>query len=602
MNFLRTPTFSLFALVVIALLYSAVPASPQQQGPPGTYRVRVTLVPVNIRVTDSKDQPVSDLTKDDFVVLENGMRQEIRHFAFEKLKAQAPPPDQKALLRSISPLELTPNTHRTFLILMGRGRIQRPFNSVDKIIKFVKNDLLPQDQVAVFAYNRATDFTADHIRVIELLERYKKYSDKIDAWINMRMSGLAAIYGSHEIPKEFQTEIDKIFEAPDSVASRHVLPGRITDSGQIQSDYRQVTDAMLDPNSTSPLDRVTASSLTDLPFEEYVSTSAMTHLDIQNIYTAIEYLRYVEGEKHLLFFTENGLFLPRLENDKSIAAMANDARVTIDTFQTGGVYVDSELQMGVSADRTPDVRIISGNVIAAPVNTARGLTSGYISRNFAVMSLQNVSQLTGGISSVYSDISIGLDQLNKITGGEYLIGYYPKNTNFNGRYRRIDVRVNRPGLKVSFRRGYYARESLVPFDREAFITYSRIAAAGAYREDVKDLRFKATARENASSPEKPEIQIDLHIDPASVPFQTAGEVHQGKLSITVFFGDSRGRYLGDIWETLEMNLKEDTYQKAIKDGIPFSFRVPMKAKDESLKVVLYNYQTDKVGSLMIKAK
>ena len=59
--------------------------------------------------------------------------------------------------------------------------------------------------------------------------------------------------------------------------------------------------------------------------------------DLQNIYTAVEYLRYMDGEKHLLLFTENGLFLPRLENDKSLAAMANDARVTIDTFQTGGV-------------------------------------------------------------------------------------------------------------------------------------------------------------------------------------------------------------------------------------------------------------------------
>jgi VWFA-related protein len=583
-------------------LYAAIPGTPQQQGPPGTFRVRVTLVPVNVRVTDMKDQPVFDLTKDDFVILENGMRQEIRHFSVEKLTAQAPPPDQKALLRSISPLELIPNTRRTFLILLGRGRIQRPFKSIDKIINFAKSDLLPQDQVAVFAYNRATDFSTDHARVIDVLERYKKYSDKIDAGLDLRMSGLAAIYGSHEIPKSFQTDIDKIFEAPDAVASRHLLPGRVADSGQIQRDYRQVTDTMLDPHATSPLDRVTANALTDLPFEEYVSTAAMTHLDIQNIYTAIEYLRYVEGEKHLLFFTENGLFLPRLENDKSIAAMANDARVTIDTFQTGGVY--SDLQMGVSAEAAPQVRIISGVPIATPTDTPlnRGFNQGSASRNFAVMSLQNVAQMTGGIASVYSDISSALNKLNKITTGEYLIGYYPRNTNFNGRYRRINVQVNRPGLKVSFRRGYYARETLVPFDREAFITYSRIAAAGAYGDDVKDLRFKATARDNAASPEKPEIQIDLQIDPNSVPFQTEGELHQGKLSITVFYGDSRGRYLGDVWETLEISLKEDTYQKFVKEGIPFSFRIPMKAPDESLKVVLYNYQTDKVGSLMIKAK
>ena len=80
--------------------------------------------------------------------------------------------------------------------------------------------------------------------------------------------------------------------------------------------------------------------------------------------------------------------------------------------------------------------------------------------------------------------------------------------------------MNRPGLKVSFRRGYYARDSLVPFDREAFITYSRIAAAGAYREEeAKNLRFRATARQDTSSPENPEIQIDLLVEPSNVSFR-----------------------------------------------------------------------------------
>ena len=107
-------TYSLLALIVVGFLCSAAPGAQPQQGPPGTIRVKVTLVPVNVRVTDANNEPVLDLTKEDFVVLENGMRQEIRHLSVEKLTAQTSMPDQKALLRSISPLELTPNTNRTF--------------------------------------------------------------------------------------------------------------------------------------------------------------------------------------------------------------------------------------------------------------------------------------------------------------------------------------------------------------------------------------------------------------------------------------------------------------------------------------------------------
>jgi VWFA-related protein len=587
-------------LTVMVWSYSTVSWSQQKPGPPGTIRVQVTLVPVYVRVTDKDDQPVLDLIKNDFLVLENGMRQEIRHFSVEKLTAQSSTPDQKLLLRSVSPLELTPNTRRTFLILFGRGRIQKPFKSVDKIIEFVKNNLLPQDQAAVFAYNRASDFTNDHARVIEILEQYKKYSEKIEAELDMQMRGLAAIYGNRQIPKSSQSDIDKIFQTT-ALPSRRVLPGRITDAGQIDSDYQKVTSTMLNPNSASPFDKVITGAYTDLPFEEYVSTSSMTYLDIQNIYTAIEYLRYVEGEKHILFFTENGLFLPRLENDKSIAAMANDARVSVDTFQTGGVSPNMDMpRTGAGADASMGQSQLERSL--TPASSRQGFNLGSTSYSFALMSLQNISQMTGGIASIHSNISNALDRLNKETMGEYLLGYYPSNTNFNGAYRRIMVRVNRPGVKVSSRHGYYARASLMPFDREAFITYSRIAAAGAYREEVKDLRFKATARQDTSSPDKPEIKIDLLIDPDKVPFQIVDGLHQGKLSVTTFFGDSRGRYLGDSWEILEMNLKEDTYQKAMKDGISFSYRVPMKAPDESLKVVIYNYQNDRVGSEMIRVK
>jgi Ca-activated chloride channel family protein len=38
----------------------------------------------------------------------------------------------------------------------------------------------------------------------------------------------------------------------------------------------------------------------------------------------------------------------------------------------------------------------------------------------------------------------------------YSIGYYPQNQKFDGKYRRIEVRVKRPGLTLRTRPGYYA--------------------------------------------------------------------------------------------------------------------------------------------------
>ncbi|MBZ5535145.1 MAG: VWA domain-containing protein [Acidobacteriia bacterium] len=576
----------------------------QQPTPPGTIRIRVTLIPVNVRVTDKDDHPVLDLKKEDFIVLENGVRQDIRHFSLETFTAAAPQASEKPLLRKVPRLELAPQTARTFLILLGRGRLERPFKGVDALIQFVRNDLLPSDRVAVFAYNRATDFTTDHEQIAQVLERFKKIHERIESHLELRFSGLAAIYGSKEIPKSFQPDIDKIFEVPGALASRQVPPGRITESGQLAKDSSQTSDTLqrIEANNAvgatvspvSPFDQLLANALTDLPFEEYVSTNAMTMQDLQNMYTSIEYLRYIEGEKHLLFFSENGLFLPRMENDKSIAAMANDARVSIDTFQTGGVYLNPSF--GASTGALP--RRIQGPGNANP----QQMNLGSASRTFALSSLRNISQMTGGLASIHENISNALARVNEVTRGEYLLGYYPQNNNWNGQYRRITVRVNRPDIKVSFRHGYYAHETLEPFDREAFLSYSRITAAAGYSQDVKDLPFKVETREDRSTPDYPQVLINMKVDASRVPFQTVNGLHKGKLYITIFYGDSKGRTLGDQWETLEMNLREETYQRVMKEGIPFSMRVPIEVPNQNLRVIVYNYNNDKVGSLFAKVR
>ena len=71
------------------------------------------------------------------------------------------------------------------------------------------------------------------------------------------------------------------------------------------------------------------------------------------LYGGIRYLRYLDGEKHLVFLTPNGLFLPRLENSNSIAALANDARVSIDIIHTYGMAGGSCAARPLAPQRQP---------------------------------------------------------------------------------------------------------------------------------------------------------------------------------------------------------------------------------------------------------
>jgi len=552
------------------------PAAPQAQSQnpaanqQGTYRVRVRLIPVDVIVTDAQGRPVGGLRREDFQIFENGRRQEIRQFIVQQRTAMAPAPAPRPAPARVAAPELTPQPGRIFLIMMGRGRFQTPFRSVDALIRFVRNDLLPQDRVAVFAYNRASDFTTDHELAARILERYRSNHERIESWMQMRFSGLAAIYGSKEMPKSFQPEIDRIFADPAGLASREVGQGLMKEAGRMTKDALPVVDQALIPAdnpSRNQFTQLESDAITDLPFSEFTASFASTHQDVQNIFSCITYLRWMEGEKHLLFFTPSGLFLPRLEYDNSIAAAANDARVVIDTFQTGGLKFERSWS---------DI--------------------------FAISSLRNISQLTGGQASIYRDIGKSLAGMDQMTRVEYLLGYYPADDSFDGKYRRINVRVSRPGLRVSFRHGYYARETAEPYNREEFLAYSRISAAAGYGRDLSDVGFKVDLSPGPDPLGPPKILAEFQLDAGKLGMTMVDGERVGKVYAAVFAADSKGKVLSDVWGTFVFQLTEARYREVLTSGLRFSVLVDRKAPSLLIKVVLYDTIGDRAGSRLLKWK
>lgn len=425
----------------------------QKPGPPGTIRVRVGLVPVDVIVTDDRDRPVTDLKQEDFQIYENGRLQEIRHFSIETLTPAAPQPSKPSTIRLIPTLELAPQPGRIFLILMGRwpnlsqSGAHATTVAVDALIRFVRTDLLPQDKVAVYAYNRATDFTTDHEQIARVLEQYKKVADKVEFWLQQNLLGFNAFYGTKALPKSLQPKIDAIFESAPELASRQVPPGRVTAEGQIVSEWNKAAGIILGESwraaetgmrvavadevagsgvqsgsqtmrSLLSFDKLEADAITlGLPFDEFIPRAADTIQDAQNIYTCIEYLRYMEGEKHLLFVTGNGMLFPYgdVDYDKGIAGVANDARVAIDTFQTGGLAPTIMPTKGVEVAAAS-----KGSSTPPPQPAPMGSLFSFADTSM-IQSLRTISTLTGGRTAVYQDIGQALDLVNQTTRVEYLL-------------------------------------------------------------------------------------------------------------------------------------------------------------------------------------
>jgi VWFA-related protein len=581
-----------FTIGLLFLLTVTLAAQPPQQVP-GTIRSGISAVPIDVRVLDREGKPVTDLKQEDFIILEDGVRQRITQFVPQAMTPAAPTPGAKLALRNPAAAKVNTQNHRTFLLVLGRGRLQPPAKGVDGALKFVRERLLPQDLVAVLAWNRATDFTTDHAKVAQLLEQFKKKHESIESKLKQHFSGLQAVYGSKEIPKSIQTEIDGMFRAEGTPGARKLPTGVPTDDRQLKEDERRITDALqraeiiANRATPSPFDAAELARVEpfDVSFDQFVEENAQTMQDLNNIYAGIQYMRYLEGEKHLVFFTERGLFLPRLESDQSVAAQANDARIVIDTILTGGIAGPPPQPLGARGMLPP---------IQPPGGGFRNM--------FAGSSLRNISDFTGGQSSINFMAEQALSRINDATLFGYLLGYYPSNPNWDGRYRRITVRVNRPGVRVLYRRGYYGRDQLVPFDRRQFLTYSRIASAGGYVGSISDIKLDLKASEVFIDGAPGEILAEVTIDVSKVTFTETDGIKIAALDVATFCGDNRQNLVGELWQKIEIKLRGEPFERAMKEGLPYTARVPIKGQPRYVKVVVYDYGSDLAGSAQVEMK
>ena len=574
---------------------------PAQQPPRPTFRTGVTIVPVDVRVLDRDGKPITDLKQSDFTVLEDGAPQEIRYFSARGLVPIPVPEATKPAVRTRSSAPLQEQSARIFLIVLGRGRLQYPSKGVDALIHFVRNRLLPQDQVAVLAFNRSTDFTTDRARILQVLERYKRRHEYVEAGFRHQTSGLAGIYGSLEPSATLQRDIDEIFRGPQGQPARTVTPVPLPEREQAAAATRRAIDDVARAEIVAGREKQTlgdtfdlmAGELVGLPFDAFVSASVQAMHDMGNLYTGIEYLRYLEGEKHILFVTEQGFYTPRLEADASLAARANHARVVIDTIQTGGI--DGGLSPLDAGSLVPAT--VAPRQMSPPVPSA-----SYANMDMGRMQvLQSMSDLTGGLSARRQYAQPAVDRIDTATRFGYLLGYQPQNARIDRRYRRISVKVNRPGVTVLFRHGYYADDAPLPIDRRTFLTSRRISAAGQYGSAIPDIRvtLTPTVRRTQGSAE---VNVAVSIDASRIAFAAVDGRHVADLDLVVYVADDKERIIKESRHKVDLKLKDENYQRYMRDGIPFDVTMRAAQPPKYVKVIVYDYAADLLGSSIVKLK
>jgi len=192
--------------------------------------------------------------------------------------------------------------------------------------------------------------------------------------------------------------------------------------------------------------------------------------DLLKLYTGIEYLRPIDGEKHIVILTPGlripiklingpqGLGMNDKDDEARLAARALNSHIAISIISTSGT---APAMMGNQTGSS------SGSYVAS------------LSTLMELQGLQNVPYLTGGHFTSVRTAEQQLARIDEATRTGYVIGYMPTNPELDGKYRKVDVKVNRPGVTVITRRGYMARADLEPIDLRDVVTNGRMNDAAA---------------------------------------------------------------------------------------------------------------------------
>ncbi len=297
-----------------------------------------------------------------------------------------------------------------------------------------------------------------------------------------------------------------------------------------------------------------------------------------------EQLSHVQQKKSLIYFS-SGMDRTGIENQSELRAAVNAAvrsNLAIYTMDMRGLQA---LVAGGEAQNAS----LRGVSAYSGQSTINALNSNFTTQE----TLVTLASDTGGRAFLDSnDFSKIFKGVQQDTSTYYLLGYHSTNSARDGRYRRIVVKSNVPGVKIDYRRGYYA-----PAD---------------YQHSTKDDKERQLEEELAS--EMPATDLPLYLGVAyfrlegnkffvpmslvvpgsQIPFVRSSDRDKATLDVIGMVLDSQHHPLNRIRDTVKLALSTST--EVQKKNVQYDTGMSLLSGKYHLKFVVRENQTGRMGS------
>jgi VWFA-related protein len=512
-----------------------VPATQVSNAPQGgfMFKMNAELVLTNVVARDTRTgELVRGLKQSDFSIYENGKQQRVSTFDFETVEMATPL-----------------NEATVSGLAVG--------NSTNKAAVVAKPEELRNHRLIVMFFDLTSMQPEDLDRSVAAAQEFLR--------AKMQPADLVALISLGNTLK-----VDQDFTADKTALINEVAVYNGTEGQGFAEGATANTNQVEDATGYTP--------------DESEYNDINTDRELFALKAVAKSLEKITEKKSLLYFS-GGIQRDGIENQASLRAAVNAAvRANLAIYSVDTRGLQAVTPMGDAS---------TGSLRGTSAFNGGALTNN-MNANFATQEVMGtLSTDTGGKAFFDSnDFAPAFAQVQRDTSAYYAIGFHSSNPARDGRYRKLTIKVNRPGVKLEYRPGYYAPADFQhagkedrEHDLEEQLASDLPATDMAVYLDALYFRLD----ENRFF-----VPVSLIVPGSQIPFVKGGDKDKATLDIIGTVIDEAKRPIGQARETVKLNL--DPALQARQKNIQYTTSFNLPPGKYRLKFVIRENQTGQMGS------
>jgi VWFA-related protein len=577
-------------LLATCLLAAQNGSSPSNGSSVPTYKATAETVLVDVVVTDGKGKPVSNLTRDDFALSENGQPQQIKFFEEHGNGT-------------------TPET-----VVSSTGTVPGVYTNAASVESYDAQDVLLLDALNTPAIDQA-----------RVRQQMVKYLHGIPRGTRIAVFTLGT---ELRMVQSFATDSSTLLAALGQNDKRFRPEGSsLLESFQQREDRLRVQDDLqqeASPSRDKPEGEVAMAEAALERFQQSQANyaAATTDLRVRTTLVAFQqigrFLAGVPGRKNLIWLSGSfplALFPdPDLKDPyEALRSYSKEIQMTDALLSSARVAVYPVDARGLFPQAMYSAAASGGNMARTPDLAAKEEWKSFQQNAAENMTLDTMANETGG-EAIYNtnDISGALDEVHKRGGHFYTLAYTPGKHARDGDYRRINLKMVHAKYHLEYRRGYVAQREEKPEQNQ--LQQQLISQMTPGVPNATEILFHVKAAvesQPVSEPIKgdnPKIKkpasrynFDYAVDPRSLRLdQDADGALHGLLTILTIAYDTSGQPLNSNIANLKINVPANAVSRFQQVGIHFQQELDIPSDGASIRSGMLENETGQIGTLDIK--